>query len=395
MATILAQHLTDRVEFEQRQREDLVRMAASMEDVIRLNRGDPDLPTPPHILEAAAAAAREGKSKYTHWQGIPELRSAIAEKLRRDNALDYEPDEIIATAGAQEALFVTVLALIASGDEVLMGDPHYTSFARLVHIAEGTLVLVPTQASERFRLHPEEVERRLTPRSKVLAITTPDNPTGVMQPRAALEALAEVAKRRNLLVMSDEIYEKLLDGSTPPFSIGSAPGMKERTVVINGFSKAYRMTGLRLGYLAAPRDVVERLEVLKANLSICAPSVAQWAGLAALTGPQDSIAEMVQIFSERRQIVMDAFDALGIGYVRPDMTFHMFANFSVLGMSSMEFATRLLKEARVLISPGTAFGTAEGYVRISWMAPTDRIREAMERMTTFVERRRRAARGVS
>jgi aminotransferase len=389
MSTTLAARLTDRVEFEQRQREDLMKMAASMPDVIRLNRGDPDLPTPPHILEAAARAAREGKSKYTHWQGIPELRAAIAAKLRRDNNLDYSADEIIVTAGAQEALFVTTMALVGAGDEVLMGDPHYTSFSRVVKIAGGTFVPVPTRIDERFMLRADEVERRLTPRSKVLAITSPDNPTGVLQPREALEGLAELAKRANLLVMSDEIYEKLLDGERPHFSIGSVPGMKDRTVTINGFSKAYRMTGLRLGYMAAPADVVERLEVLKANLSICPSSVAQWAALAALEGPQDSIAEMVATFKERRQIVMDTFDALGVPYVRPDMVMHLFANFSIMGMTSMAFSERLLREEKVLISPGTAFGTAEGFVRISWLAPTDKVREAMARLRAFVGRHRK------
>jgi aminotransferase len=389
MTTNLAARLTSRVEFEQRQREDLTKMAAAMPDVIRLNRGDPDLPTPPHILEAVARAARDGKSKYTHWQGIPELRTAIAAKLRRDNNLDYTPDEIIVTAGAQEALFVTAMALVGTGDEVLMGDPHYTSFSRVVKIAGGTFVPVPTRIEERFMLRAEQVERRLTPRSKVLAITTPDNPTGVLQPREGLEALAALALRANLLVMSDEIYEKIVDGERAHFSIGSVPGMKERTVTINGFSKAYRMTGLRLGYMAAPADVVERLEVLKANLSICPPSVAQWAGLAALEGPQDSIAEMVATFKERRKVVMDTFDALGVPYVRPDMVMHLFANFSILGMTSMEFSERLLREEKVLISPGTAFGTAEGYVRISWLAPTEKVREAMDRLRAFMDRHRR------
>jgi aminotransferase len=389
MSTTLAARLTSRVEFEQRQREDLVKMAASMPDVIRLNRGDPDLPTPPHILEAAARAAREGKSKYTHWQGIPELRAAIAAKLRRENNLDYTPDEIMVTGGAQEALFVTALALVGPGDEVLMGDPHYTSFSRVVKIAGGTFVPVPTRAEERLMLRAEDVERSLTPRSKVLAITSPDNPTGVLQPRAALERLAELALRRDLLVISDEIYEKIIDGERPHFSIGSVPGMKERTVTINGFSKAYRMTGMRLGYMAVPGDVVERLEVLKANLSICPSSVAQWAALAALEGPQDSIAEMVTTFKERRKIVMDTFDAIGIPYIRPDMVMHLFANFSIMGMTSIEFSERLLREEKVLISPGTAFGAAEGYVRISWLAPTEKVREAMDRLRAFVDRRAR------
>jgi aminotransferase len=386
MSTTLAARLTSRVEFEQRQREDLMKMAASMQDVIRLNRGDPDLPTPPHILEAAARAAREGKSKYTHWQGIPELRAAIAAKLRRDNNLDYAPEEILVTGGAQEALFVTALALVGPGDEVLMGDPHYTSFSRVVKIAGGTFVPVRTRAEERLMLRAEDVERSLTPRSKVLAITSPDNPTGVLQPREALERLAELALRKDLLVISDEIYEKLIDGERPHFSIGSVPGMKERTVTVNGFSKAYRMTGMRLGYMAVPGDVAERLEVLKANLSICPSSVAQWAALAALEGPQDSIAEMVAIFKERRQIVMDTFDAIGVPYIRPDMVMHLFANFSIMGMTSMEFSERLLREERVLISPGTAFGTAEGYVRISWLAPTEKVREAMARLRAFVDR---------
>lgn len=393
MVTALARRLSSRVRFDQQQREDLTRMAATMDDVIRLNRGDPDLPTPPHILEAAARATHEGHTKYTHWQGVPELRQAIAEKLRRDNGLSYDPDEIVCTVGAQEALFVALMALVEPGDEVLMADPHYTSFARLVHVAGGRFVPVPTLASERFVVRPDEVGRRITPRTKLLALTTPDNPTGVCLPGETLHRLADLARAADLLVLSDEIYEKLADGTVPHVSIGAFPAMKERTIVVNGFSKAYRMTGLRLGYLAAPREVVERLEVLKANMTICPPSVAQWAGLAALEGPQDSIAEMVRVFRERRAIVMDTFDRLGVTYVRPDMTMHIFANFSGLdvGMTSMEFCWRLLEEERVLLSPGTAFGAGEGYVRVSWLAPTDRVRDAMGRLEAFVGRHRAGA----
>ncbi len=384
MATAFTGRLAGRIFFTQREREDLMRMAATMDDVIQLNRGDPDLPTPPHIIAAAQRALEERRTRYTHWQGIPELRAALAEKLSRENNLRYSPDEIVVTTGAEEAIFVTVMALVETGDEVLMADPHYTPFARVVDVAGGRMVPVPTFERDRYAFRAGLVRPYLTARSKVLVLIDPHNPTGVVQPPDVLDELAALAREANLLVISDEIYEKLLYDGNQHRSIAAWPDMKERTILINGFSKAYSMTGFRIGYLAAPREVIEAVDVFKQVLTICPSSISQWAALAALQGPQDAVAETVRIYDERRRIIMDALTAMEIPYVRPDGTMYMFANITPTGLGSLEFCRRLLQDARVLMSPGSAFGAGEGYVRISWLVPTPRVREGMERLQTFL-----------
>jgi aminotransferase len=390
MSALMMERLSQRLRVQKRQWEDLNRIAESLTDVVQLNRGNPDLPAAPHVIAAAHKALDEGRTRYTHWQGIPELRRAIAAKLSRDNRLAYEPDEIIVTAGSQEALFVTVMALTDPGDDIVMPDPHYMTFGRALAVAGGQFVPVPTQEHDGFVVHAADVERRLTPRTKMLVVSSPHNPTGTVLDEPVLRDLADVARRANLLVMSDEIYEKLLFDSAHHVSIAAFPGMRDRTVVINGFSKAYCMTGFRVGYLAAPRPVVEAMEVLKADVSICSSSISQWAALAALEGPQDDLADKLRIYDERRQIIMRALDEMRIRYVRPRGAMYVFANITATGMNSVQFCERMLRESRVLVSPGTAFGAAgEGYVRIAWLVPTEQVRRGMERMHEFVDRHTR------
>jgi len=389
MNALMSDRLSRRLRVQNRQWEDLNQIAESLDDVVMLNRGNPDLPSPPHVIAAAHKALDEGRTRYTHWQGIMELRRAIAAKLSHDNKLSYDPDEIVVTAGSQEALFVTVMALTDPGDDIVMPDPHYMTFGRALAVAGGRFVPVPTREQDGFVADAAAVERCLTPRSKVLVISSPHNPTGTVLDEPILKDLAALARRANLLVMSDEIYEKLLFDGARHVSIAGLPGMRERTVVINGFSKAYCMTGFRVGYLAAPRPVIEAMEVLKADVSICSSSISQWAALAALEGPQDDLTEKVRIYDERRQIMMRALDEMRISYVRPRGAMYVFANITPTNMTSVRFCERMLRESRVLVSPGTAFGAGDGYVRIAWLVPTERVRVGMERMHDFVTRHTR------
>ncbi len=386
--SILAAQLADRVRVQQSTRDSDTFLLVPKGDVISLSVGDPDLPPPPNVMRAAHAALDAGHTRYTHWQGLRELREAISGKLRRENALDYAPDEIIVTVGAEEALFVALMGLVGPGDEVLFADPYFHAVPKLVKLTGGTPVPIPVREADGFILRAAEVERRVTPRAKVLIVISPNNPTGVVLDGEALSALADLALRRNLVVISDEIYERILYDGAQHHSIAGLPGMRERTVVTNGFSKAYSMTGFRLGYLAAPADTIAGLQGLKEPLSICASSISQWAGLAALTGSQDVIAERVRIYDERRGVLMAGLEAMGIPYVRPRGGFFLFANISTLGLGSLEFCRRLLGEARVTLFPGAMTSSGDGYVRISWLLPIERIREGLARMQAFVDRLR-------
>jgi len=387
----LTARLTDRLRAQKSGRGTDAYLVIPPGDIVSLSVGDPDLPPPPHVIRAAHEALDAGRTRYTHWQGLRELRVALADKLRRENALDYSPDEVIVTVGAEEALYVALTALIGPGDDVLMADPYFHALPKLVTLAGGTPVFVPVRETDEFALRADEVERRVSPRAKILIVVTPNNPTGAVLDADALEALADVARRRNLIVISDEIYERMLYDGARHLSIAGFPGMRERTIVINGFSKSYSMTGFRLGYLAAPAEMVEALQALKEPLSICTTSVSQWAGLAALTGPQDT-AERVKTYDERRRVLMDGLTAMGIPFVRPRGGFFLIANISTTGLGSLEFCRRLLAEAQVAVFPGALTSSRDDAIRVSWLVPVDRLREGLRRMQQFVERLRAGAR---
>lgn len=364
------------------ERGQLLNVAAGLSDVIALARGDPDFPTPPHIVQAGQRALEQGSTHYTHWAGTPELRKAIAGKLLEDNQIHVDPEtEILVTNGAQEAVYLACLGLLDPGDEILVPDPHYGTYDPAITLAGAKIVLVPTFEKDDFEVQPEEIARRITSRTKVLLLVSPNNPTGgVIRPETARQ-LAELAQSHDLIVISDEIYEKIVFDDTELLSIASLPGMRERTVVINGFSKTYSMTGWRVGYLAAPAPFIRALEAPKHTISICAPAVSQAAALAALTGPQDCVTEMVATYAERKQVLRKGLDDLGISCGEARATFYIFAGIQSTGLSSMDFCVKLLQEARILTLPGTAFGPGgEGFVRMSLVAPVDRIEEAVERI---------------
>ncbi len=367
----------------------LMEMAATLPDIIALGRGDPDLPTPQHIIEAAKAAIRDQQTAPTPVAGMPALREAVAAKLRRENDLDVTAEHVIITTGGQEGLFLVMQTLLDPGDDILVPDPRYTSYDDAILSAGGNMVMVPTDHDDAFNLRAEAVEAAITPRTKTLLIVTPSNPTGGIVTEDRLRAIAEVAIRHNLIVISDEIYEKFVYDGWQHFSIGSVPGMQERTITISGFSKTYSMTGLRVGYVAAPRNVIEAMARVKACTTGPAATVSQHAALAAVTGPVEPLAQIKQIYEERRAAMMHGLDDMGLDYSEPRGAFFLWTNSSSTGIPATELSYLLLKEGRVLIFPGTGFGVNwGGYLRISLLQSTDKIREALERMRDVIARYR-------
>ncbi|MEO1663520.1 MAG: pyridoxal phosphate-dependent aminotransferase [Chloroflexota bacterium] len=358
-------------------------------DVIALGRGDPDLPTPSHIIEAAQQAVRDGNTGPTPVAGMPALREAIAAKLRDENGLPVVTENIIVTTGGQEALYLLMQVLLNPGDEVLVPDPRYTSYDQAIAAAGGSMVMVPTDHEDAFNLLPEAVEAAITPNSKALLIVTPSNPTGGIVTRERLEQIADIAKRHNLIVISDEIYEKFVFDGHEHFSIGSLPGMAERTITLNGFSKTYAMTGLRVGYVAAPKNFIEGITKVKAFTTGPAATVSQHASLAAATGPVEPLHEFIRIYEERRQAMKDGLNAMDLNYSDPRGAFFFWTNSAPTGIHATELSYLLLKEGNVLIFPGTGFGEQwGGYLRISILQDTEKIREAVARMQTVIEKYR-------
>jgi aminotransferase len=363
----------------------LLNLAAARDNVIRLGRGEPDIPTPPHIIAAAKRALDEGHTGYTHPAGLPALREAIAEKLARDNGLHYDPaTEIIVTAGAQEALAIAMQTLVDPGDGVLLAIPAYAAYDCNIKLAGGVPVPVPTFEEQDFELRPEAIEACIAPRSKILALVTPNNPTASAIPGETIERIAEVARRHNLIVLSDELYEKVVYDGFRHVSIAGLPGMRERTVVINGFSKAYSMTGFRVGYLAGPADYIRAALEPRHSLSISAPTPSQYAALAALTGPQDHIPAMMAEYTRRRDMMRRTFDELGVTYSLPRGGFYFFANIGGAGIDSLEFCIKAVTDYGLLFFPGSMYDEyARRYIRISYLAPEAELEEALRRFAAL------------
>ena len=367
----------------------LMEMAGAMDDIISLGRGDPDLPTPPHIIEAANRAMHEQRTGLTPIQGLPQLRSAIAEHMRMENGLPVRAENVMVTTGGQEGVFLAVQAVTDPGDEILVPDPRYTSYDDAIRRAGGSMVMVPTNRHDAFNLEAEAVEAAITPASKALLIVTPSNPTAGIVTEDRLRKIADVAIRHNLIVIVDEIYGKIVFEPWQHFSIGSLPGMAERTITLDAFSKAYAMTGWRCGYVAAPEDVIDAMARIKQVTTGPVATVSQWAGLEALTGPQDCVREYLAIYTERRAVLLEGLKRMGFAYGEPRGGLFVWADSSSTGIHATELSYLLLKEARVLIFPGTAFGeTWREYVRITLLEPVEVLRDAVERMLPVLERYR-------
>ncbi|MGA8208137.1 MAG: aminotransferase class I/II-fold pyridoxal phosphate-dependent enzyme [Candidatus Dormiibacterota bacterium] len=348
--------------------------------MIRLARGEPDIPTPKHIIEAAKAALDEGRTGYTDPAGMPVLRDAISRKVAA-GGLIYDPaTEIIVTSGGQEGIALAMQTLLDPGDEVILAVPTYTSYEANVVLAGGVPVWVHTRLEDDFALLPDAVTNALTPRSKLLAIVSPNNPTATVLTPPQLGALARVAAERNLLILSDELYSEIRYDGLKSISIATFPGMRDRTIVVNGFSKTYSMTGFRVGYMLGPADYIRATVEPRHSFSISTPMVSQYAALAALEGPQEFIAQMISEYTTRRDTMAKAFDDLGIPYSLPQAAFYFWADISATGLPSVEFCQRGIRDHGVWFSPGASFGEgAEGFIRISFLAPPDVLAEALRR----------------
>ena len=354
--------------------------------VIFLETGRPDFDTPAHIKDAAKRALDHGDVHYTSNYGTPALREAIAGKLRRDNGLSYDLEtEILVTVGAAEAILAAFLALTGPGDEILCPEPGWLNYAAAARLAGALPVSVPLRESNAFQMDPDDVRRRLTPRTRLLVVVSPHNPTGTVQTPEVLRGLAEVAVQHNLVIVSDEIYEKILYEERGHISPAILPGLRDRTITVNGFSKAYSMTGWRLGYAAAAPAFIQAMNRVHQYNVACACSFAQAGAVAALTGPQDCVATMVREFRRRRDLIVPALNTIdGLSCLRPGGAFYVWLNIRGRRVTSEEFALRLLETAYVSLVPGTVFGDAgQGYVRLSYANSYQRLTEAVERIRRF------------
>ncbi|CAN5838165.1 aminotransferase class I/II-fold pyridoxal phosphate-dependent enzyme [soil metagenome] len=358
---------------------------ASMPDVISLGVGEPDFTTPPQIVEEGVRSLRAGRTHYTSNYGTLELRRALAGNLERLYGVSYSPDnEICVTVGASEALAVSMAALVDPGDEVILHEPSYVAYVPSIIFNGGSPVLVATTVESAFELDPAAVEAAVTPRTKVLFLGYPCNPTGAVLEPDTLRALAEVAQRHDLLVVSDEIYDRLVYGDHRHVPISSLPGMRERTVLLGGFSKAYAMTGWRVGYVCAPADLLEGIVKVHQYEIMSAPTVAQDAALVALTGAEHDVQRMVAEYDTRRRMFVAGLNEIGLPTAEPKGAFYAFPSIRPSGLSSEEFSERLLQEQKVAVVPGSAFGpSGEGHVRCSLATSYEKLEQALSRIRDF------------
>jgi aminotransferase len=368
--------------------EEVTRREKLGEKIIHLEIGRPDFDTPGHIKEAAKKALDEGKVHYSSNYGIPELREAIAHKLKEENGLSYDPaTEIIVTVGANEAVLITMMGLLNPGDEVLIPDPCWLHYFYCAQLAGAIPISVPLREENGFIPDIDDFRSRVTARTRMVVVNTPNNPTGAVFSRSALEELAELAREKDLFVLSDEIYEKMVYEESRHVSIGGFPGMRERTVTINGFSKIYAMDGWRLGYVAADKVWLSSLIRIHQYTTVCAVTFAQWGAVEALTGSQAEAGRMVDEFDRRRNLVYEALKGMpGIEVVKPTGAFYIFPNIRALGRTPQELAEYLLDKAQIAVVPGTTLGEyGKDFIRISYANSYGNLKLAMERMKRALE----------
>jgi aminotransferase len=365
-------------------------LLASIEGVISLGVGEPDYATPWHISESAVKSLEKGYTMYTSNSGMPELREEIARYLKEKYDVSYDPcGEILVTVGVSEALDLAMRAIINPGDEVVMPDPHYVAYDSCVVLAGGEPVMSPTSQATAFMVEAADIETRITPRTRAILIGYPANPTGAVMGRDRLLAIADVAKRRRLMVVSDEIYARLVYGVEHTCFAG-LPGMRGSTILLGGFSKAYAMTGWRVGYAAAPREIIAAMTKIHQYTIMSAPTPAQVAAIEALKTGEPDVLEMVKDYDRRRKIIVQGLCEIGMDCFEPKGAFYAFPSVAVTGLTSEEFSEKLLVEEKVAVVPGSAFGECgEGYVRCCYATSLAEIEEALTRMGRFVSRYRK------
>ena len=362
-------------------------IAEQMEDVISLGVGEPDFPTPWHIRREGIRSLESGKTRYTSNHGLLSMRQEISAYLGRKYGVSYNPEtEILVTVGGSEAIDGAIRAIVENGDEVIIPQPSYVCYEPITVLAGGVPVIIETKAENDFRITPEELRAAITPKTKALILPYPCNPTGAVMRKADLEAIADVIKDTNIIVISDEIYAELTFGGEKHTCFASIDGMKERTVVVNGFSKAYSMTGWRMGYACGPEEILNQITKIHQYAIMCAPTTSQFAAVEALKNGDDDIAKMVEEYDMRRRIIVDGFNKLGLTCREPLGAFYAFPSISSTGMSCEEFCEKLLYSKKVAIVPGTAFGRGgEGFVRASYCYSVDHIKTALKRIAEFLE----------
>ena len=364
-------------------------VANEMEDAISLGVGEPDFDTPWRIREEGIFTLEKGKTFYTSNAGLQELRNEICLYLERKIHVSYDPKhETLVTVGGSEAIDIGLRCMLDPGDEVLIPQPSYVSYLPCTVMADGVSVVVPLQYENEFKLTVEDLEKHTTPKTKVLIMPFPNNPTGSIMTREDLESVAEFIRKHDLYVMSDEIYSELTYG-TEHVSIASLPGMRERTIVINGFSKGFAMTGWRLGYCCGPAQIIGQMTKLHQFAIMCAPTNSQYAAVEGLRSCEDEVQEMRRSYNQRRRFLMHEFERMGLECFEPFGAFYVFPSIKEFGMSSEEFAERLLMEEKVAVVPGTAFGECgEGFLRISYAYSIEDLKEALGRVEHFIQRLR-------
>lgn len=364
-----------------------------MEDVVSLGVGEPDFDTPWAVRDEGIYTLERGKTFYTSNAGLKELREEICRYLKRRFHLEYDPvHETLVTVGGSEGIDLAFRAMINPGDEVLIPEPCYVSYVPCVELADGVPVSINLKAENEFRLTKEELLEHITDKTKILVLPFPNNPTGAVMEQKDLEAIAEVILEKDLLVVSDEIYAELTYTGKEHVSIASLPGMKERTILINGFSKSHAMTGWRLGYCCGPEEIIAQMTKIHQFAIMCAPTNSQYAAVAALKDCDEEVAKMRESYNQRRRFLMHAFKEMGLPCFEPFGAFYVFPCIKEFGMTSEEFATKLLEEERVAVVPGDAFGACgEGFLRISYAYSIDDLKVALGRLENFVRKLRAKA----
>lgn len=362
-------------------------IANEMEDVISLSVGEPDFHTPWHIREAGIESLEKGRTRYTPNRGFAKLREEIAAFLQRQYGLSYEPTtDILVTVGGSEAIDGCLRCLINPGDEVLIPEPSFVCYVPITQMAGGVPVTIETKAENGFRLTAEQLEEKITEKTKVLILPFPNNPTGAVMRRSDLEAIAEVVRKHDLFILSDEIYASLTYGSERHVSIASLPGMKERTVVVNGFSKSHSMTGWRLGYAAGPKEVIAPMTKLHQFAIMSAPTTSQYAAIEAMKNGDEDIEYMRSQYDVRRRLIVSSLNSMGLTCFEPEGAFYVFPSIQSTGLTSNDFCEKLIYSKHVAVIPGDAFGACgEGFVRISYSYSIKHITEALERMEEFLK----------
>ncbi len=351
-------------------------------DVLDLTIGEPDFPTPKPVVEAAHRAALLGHTKYTNSRGIPELRKAISKKLEKDYGIGYSPEnEIIVTPGGKQGILYCIAAFINEGDEVICLEPCWLGYESSIRVVGGVYVGVETREEDGFELSEKRILERISARTRMLIVNSPSNPTGKVLTKDELEIVARVCIEKNLILISDDIYEKIIFDKNRFYSAAALPRMRERTIIVNGFSKAYAMTGWRLAYLAGDKKIISEVNKLQQLSATCPSSVSQWAGVAALTGSQNHIKKMAAAYQRRRDLVHEGFNTHGLSCFKAQGAFYGFVNMKKLGMNSAQACEYLLEKCNMVTVPGSAFGNAgEGYVRISFGTSERNIKKAIKNL---------------